>query len=128
VIAIFTKFDGLINEAFTELRGDGLPRQAAMSQATEKAKRMLIDNFEAPLTLTEFPLADRVQLDGDLFFSFLFRKIADLFVIDMRAESSSCNELIAKTANALSDDTLKLLFVSVQKNNIYLSVQYAVHW
>ena len=125
MIAIFTKFDGLINEAFTELRGDGLPRQAAMSQATEKAKRMLIENFEAPLILTEFPLADRVQLDGD-YSSFLVRKIAYLFVIDMRAETSSCNELIAKTANALSDDTLRLLFVSVQKNNIYLSVRYAL--
>jgi hypothetical protein len=51
-----------------------------------------------------------------------------LFVIDMRAETSSCNELIEKTANALSDDTLRLLFVSVQKNNIYLSVRYAVAW
>ncbi|KAJ6533350.1 GTP-binding protein [Mycena vulgaris] len=108
VIAIFTKFDGLITEAFTELLDDGDPPQAAMEKATEKAKRMLVDNFETPLTLTKFPLADRVRLD------------------DMRAETSSCNELIAKTANALSDDTLRLLFVSVQQNNIYLSVYYAV--
>jgi hypothetical protein len=36
-----------------------------MEAATETAKRMLINNFEAPLTLTKFPLADRVQLDGD---------------------------------------------------------------
>ena len=72
MIAIFTKFDGLINEAFTALRGDGLRPQAAMGQAPEKAKRMLIENFEAPLTLTEFPLADRVQLDGDYSTHFSF--------------------------------------------------------
>ncbi|KAJ6779216.1 hypothetical protein DFH09DRAFT_1325148 [Mycena vulgaris] len=108
VIAIFTKLDGLITEAFTELLDDGHPPQAAMEMATEKAERMLVDNFETPLTLTKFPLADRVRLD------------------DMRTETNSCNELIAKTANALSDDTLRLLFVSVQQNNIYLSVHYAV--
>ncbi|KAJ6533310.1 hypothetical protein DFH09DRAFT_1043836 [Mycena vulgaris] len=109
VIAIFTKLDGLITEAFTDLLNDGHSPQAAMEKAPETAKRMLIDNFETPLTLTKFPLADRVRLE------------------DMRAETSSCNELIAKTANALSDDMLRLLFVSVQQNNIYLSVHYAVN-
>jgi hypothetical protein len=45
----------------------------------------------------------------------------------MRAEESSCNELVEKTANALNSDTLKLLFVSVQQNNINLCIWYAVH-
>lgn len=43
----------------------------------------------------------------------------------MRAETSDCRELIEKTANALSDETLKLLFVSVQQNNIDVSIIYA---
>jgi len=37
---------------------------------------------------------------------------------DMRDEASNCAELIEKTANVLADDTLKLLFASVQQNNI----------
>ena len=46
--------------------------------------------------------------------------------IDMRQEASNCKELIDETANALNSDTLKLLFVSVQQNNIDTSIRYAV--
>ncbi|KAF8207797.1 hypothetical protein K438DRAFT_2013229 [Mycena galopus ATCC 62051] len=109
VIAIFTKFDGLINEAFTELLDEGHLLEDAKEGETERAKMMLMNNFQTPLLLTEFPPSDYVQLD------------------DMRERTSSCNELIAKTASALSDDTLRLLFVSVQQNNIYLSIHYAVN-
>jgi hypothetical protein len=43
----------------------------------------------------------------------------------MREEISNCKKLIEKTANALDDDTLRLLFVSVQQNNIDLCIWYA---
>ncbi|KAJ6597657.1 hypothetical protein DFH09DRAFT_1304440 [Mycena vulgaris] len=39
---------------------------------------------------------------------------------------SNCDELIWKPAKALSDDMLKLLFVSVQQNNIDLCIEYAL--
>jgi len=42
---------------------------------------------------------------------------------DMRMEDSSCDELIEKTTDVLDDDRLKLLFVSVQQNNIDLCIQ-----
>jgi len=45
---------------------------------------------------------------------------------DMRDTASNCAELIEKTASVLNDDTLKLLFVSVQENSIKLCIQYAV--
>ena len=38
----------------------------------------------------------------------------------MRSDASDCVKLIETTANALDDDTLKLLFVSVQQNSINL--------
>ena len=34
--------------------------------------------------------------------------------------------LIEKTASSLDDTALKMLFVSVQQNNIYLCIQYAI--
>ena len=34
--------------------------------------------------------------------------------------------LIERTASALDDSALKMLFVSVQQNNIELSIQYAI--
>jgi len=45
---------------------------------------------------------------------------------DMRNEDSDCGELIEKTANVLDDDRLKLLFVSVQQNNIGICIQHAL--
>jgi len=45
---------------------------------------------------------------------------------DMRETANNCAELIEKTANVLDDDTLKLLFVSVQENNINLCICSAV--
>jgi hypothetical protein len=44
----------------------------------------------------------------------------------MRKEDSNCSELIEKTANVLDDNRLKLLFVSVQQNNIDICIQCAL--
>ena len=45
---------------------------------------------------------------------------------DMRNEDSNCDDLMKKTANVLDDDRLKLLFVSVQQNNIDICIQHAL--
>ncbi|KAJ6455174.1 hypothetical protein C8R45DRAFT_846082 [Mycena sanguinolenta] len=109
VIAIFTKFDGLITEAFSELTEQGESFLNAKNGARERAQEILTSNFIGPLNTTKFHPADFVRLD------------------DMRMEQSDCIDLINKTAQALSDDTLKLLFVSVQQNNIDLCIGQAVH-
>jgi hypothetical protein len=44
----------------------------------------------------------------------------------MQKESAECSALINETADAIDDDILKLLFVSVQQNNLDLCIQYAV--
>ncbi|KAJ7738774.1 GTP-binding protein [Mycena metata] len=110
VIAIFTKFDGLIDEAFNELREHGKSIPDAKTGAPERAQAMLTTNFMGPLNTTKFRPSDFVRLD------------------DMRMENSDCIDLITKTANALSDDTLRLLFVSVQQNNVDLCIRHAVSW
>ncbi|KAF7335122.1 GTP-binding protein [Mycena venus] len=108
VIAIFTKFDGLLNEAFSQLMDEGDDWEDAQEGQIEQARKMLTTNFEGPLRSSEFPPADYVRLD------------------DMRVETSNCNELIEKTANALTDNTLRLLFISVQQNNIDFCIRYAM--
>lgn len=45
---------------------------------------------------------------------------------DIRKEESRCGGLIEKTANVPDDDRLKLLFVSVQENNIDIYIQHAL--
>jgi hypothetical protein len=44
----------------------------------------------------------------------------------MQNEHADCTTLIKETALAIDDDTLQLLFVSVQQNNLELSAEYAV--
>jgi len=44
----------------------------------------------------------------------------------MQNPTSDCNELLRKTAAALSDDTILQLFLTVQKNNLCLSIEYAI--
>jgi hypothetical protein len=44
----------------------------------------------------------------------------------MRKDAGSCGELMNKTANALDDNALRVLFVSAQQNNIDLSIEWAV--
>ncbi|KAJ6455140.1 hypothetical protein C8R45DRAFT_846034, partial [Mycena sanguinolenta] len=119
VIAIFTKFDGLIKEAYNELRGCGASITDAKNEATERAQTMLTSNFMDPLRKTKFRPSDFVQLDGN--------EILMIFpCLDLRMKGSNCIELINKTANALAGDALKLLFVSVQQRNIDLCIYYAV--
>ncbi|KAJ7015943.1 hypothetical protein C8F04DRAFT_1168287 [Mycena alexandri] len=108
VIAIFTKFDGLVTTALQKLRNEGKTRREAMADATEVAQGMLTADFVDQLNKMSFPPSDYVQVD------------------DLRNEASTCIELINKTANSLNDDTLRLLFVSVQQNNIDLCILYAM--
>ncbi|KAF7328476.1 GTP-binding protein [Mycena venus] len=108
LIAIFTKFDGLITKAFNQLRNSGASWVEARKLQAQRAQEMLDTEFIGRLKLMTFPPSTYVQLD------------------DMRKETSSCIELIEKTANAITDDILRLLFVSVQQNNIDLCIELAL--
>ena len=56
----------------------------------------------------------------------MFNLISDLH-IKTGNHQDQVNNLIEKTALSLDDTALKILFVSVQQNNIDLSVQYAIN-
>ncbi|KAF8057009.1 hypothetical protein FPV67DRAFT_1529749 [Lyophyllum atratum] len=107
VVAIFTKFDGLVTTVFNNLR-KGLGIREANNKKVQHAQEKLETNFVEPLMATKFHPSDHVQLD------------------DMRKAESNCARLIEKTADGLGNDTLQLLFVSVQQNNIGLCIQMAV--
>ena len=44
----------------------------------------------------------------------------------MQNLTSGCNELLRKTAATLSDDTILQLFLTVLKNDVSLSIEYAI--
>ena len=65
VIAIFTKFDGLVNEAYTELIDSELSHEGAEEKQLEKAQELLDNHFREPLRRTRYPPSDNVQVDGE---------------------------------------------------------------
>ena len=63
VVAIFTKFDGLVTATYNELREEFSIRKAT-NEKVEMAKHKLDKNFIRPLMETRFRPSDHVQLDG----------------------------------------------------------------
>ena len=64
VVAIFTKFDGLLTTAFSELRKEGLSISKANNDKVERANKKLNANFIGPLMATKFRPSAHVQLAG----------------------------------------------------------------
>ena len=63
VVAIFTKFDGLVTTAYNELREEHGIREAIKNKV-KTAEDMLNENFIKPLMATKFRPSDHVRLDG----------------------------------------------------------------
>ncbi|KAJ7251933.1 hypothetical protein C8J57DRAFT_1077810 [Mycena rebaudengoi] len=105
VIAIFTKCDAVVSDAFQNLLDEG--KDTDVPLVDQRAQEMLNTRFADRLKSMGHPPADYVQ------------------VKDMH-EDGHCEQLITKTAGALTNDALRLLLVSVQQNNIDLCIYYAV--
>ena len=90
------------------------------------ATEMLSTDFIEPLKVAASGPIAYVRLEGKPSgYNFLHLLFAVVH-IDMREKASDCKELIDKTANALNNDILKLLFVSVQRNNIDACIRFSV--
>ena len=63
VVAIFTKFDGLVTATYNELREEFSMREAT-NEKVITAKDKLDKNFIEPLMATKFRPSDHVRLDG----------------------------------------------------------------
>ncbi|KZP15289.1 hypothetical protein FIBSPDRAFT_750460, partial [Athelia psychrophila] len=113
VIVIFTKFDGLVTTSFNELRGH-LGIKEARKQAPAAAEIKLHNLFKMPLDATKFPPTASLHLG------------CEWDQNDMERPGTTCSALIEETANAITDDALKTLFISVQQINVDLCIQQAL--
>ena len=52
----------------------------------------------------------------------------DLCRLGMHKPGQCCTDLIEMTANALSGDVVALMLMAVQKDNLELSIKYAIKW
>ena len=57
----------------------------------------------------------------------MFNPYADLHTPETGKHQNQVKVLIEKTASSLDDTALKMLFVSVQQNNIDLCIEYAIN-
>ncbi|KDQ06500.1 hypothetical protein BOTBODRAFT_121416, partial [Botryobasidium botryosum FD-172 SS1] len=106
LVVIFTKFDSLEARAFHELKGTGLTRQQAQQSAPQHA-------------IAGFQRNHLSRLLGEKPPKYICLKSESL-------DSGKMAELIQQTVDAMGVDALKLLLVSVQRNNLQLTIEYAV--
>jgi len=123
VIAIFTKFDDLISQVYDMDLEEEENCQAAL-QALE-------NKFRKPLDEYDYPPRAYVRFEG------MFRLISALN-LDLKARLSigihedkgnhqdQVKNLIENTASSLDTPALRMLFVSVQQNNMELCIEYAI--
>ena len=64
VIAVLTKFDGLISMAFNEMRREKIGIKEAKAKKVERAESTLKTNFIDPLMAAACRPKDYVRLDG----------------------------------------------------------------
>jgi len=110
--------------AFNALR-EKMGRQESRREAPALAHKTLKENYVDPLQEKRFKPTKHVWLKSACLLR--SRNILDPFSSsDMLDKDTTCLELINETANAIDDDALKLLFVSVQRNNLDLCVENAL--
>ncbi|THU99781.1 hypothetical protein K435DRAFT_658211, partial [Dendrothele bispora CBS 962.96] len=104
VIAIFTQFDDLVTQV--------MKRKLKPEKNRQHAHAYLTEHFEEPLRKCLAPPKAYLHLEG-------------MYPCDHQEQ---VKKLMQKTADSLDNLALKLLFVSIQKNNMELCIQYAVMW
>ncbi|KAF8347219.1 hypothetical protein F5887DRAFT_1131499 [Amanita rubescens] len=105
VVAIFTKFDDLITQVYDRNEDDEKNREVACAALEKK--------FEKPLKGYKFPPCTYVR----------FESIQE----DEGNHQEQVGELIKQTAASIDDLALKMLFVTVQQNNLEVCIEYALN-
>jgi len=109
VIAVFTKFDALWDDAYGQLKRSGLTRRECSNRAPECAKEIFAKaKIWERLCETQYPPKDCVC------------------VAEMEKDSADCGPLLGNTTSALGEETMQMLLISTQRTNMALCIKYAV--
>ena len=116
-----------MNQIYDIDEDDNVNRQNALEEVEEK--------FRKPLYEYTFPPRADVCFEGKCWLILCHivqtrwlnvKLYADLHIPETGKHQDQVKVLIEKTASSLDDTALKMLFVSVQQNNIELCIQYAI--
>ncbi|KDQ55211.1 hypothetical protein JAAARDRAFT_134250 [Jaapia argillacea MUCL 33604] len=109
VIAVFTKWDGLVLKVCNELRNQGMRIREARQMAPALALQEFEEHYLSVINSVSFPPTEYEYLS------------------DMHKVDATCIRLSEKTAKALkSSSDLQKLFVSIQSNNVQLAMKYGI--
>ncbi|OAX31870.1 hypothetical protein K503DRAFT_38745 [Rhizopogon vinicolor AM-OR11-026] len=109
VITVITKFDALWIHAYRQLVESGLTRIECKRMAPERAKEIFTNmKIWDRLRETRYPPKDWVYL------------------AEMDKDDADCGPLLEGTTNALGEDAMQMLLISVQQENLALCIEYAV--
>ena len=124
VIAIFTKFDDLINQVYD--------MDLEEEENCEAALQALENKFRKPLDGYNYPPRAYLRFEG--MFCLVSTRNLDLKAQlrigihdDKGNHQDQVKKLIENTASSLDTPALRMLFVSVQQNNMELCIEYAIH-
>jgi hypothetical protein len=120
-VVIFTKFDGQIIKEYTDL--SDVENTDRWQKAIENAENTFQTVYLPKVMDAKHPPMGYVQLQGKSNGHYLHR---DNSLADMDMPENNCPELTEKTADAVTDASMRQLFVSTQKNNLDLCVKYAL--
>ena len=121
-MAIFTKFDDLTTQVYDMNKEDEENRQVACATLERE--------FEKPLKGYKYP--PRAYVRVECMSLLLQRSILELIACpaiheDEGNHQEQVGELIKQTAASIDDLALKMLFITVQQNNLEVCIEYAVN-
>lgn len=128
VVVVFTKFDAFDNKAFGDIKREnpGISYEDVIKLTPLRAEEDF-QKLQPTLGIftSSYPPKDFVCLRGRIFP--VSRSDGRLIYLpDMDKPTSSCFELLDRTAAVLDDDVLQVMFVSAQQCNLKLCTKYAM--
>ena len=116
---MFTKYDQFKFNVEMDVFDD--PDKYPGSDASQVAEKLFQEHYQRPLGDD----AKYVRLES-VFKSHKPRSHTDASAAEMHMKDSCCENLVEETAVALNEDTVALMVLAVQKNNLNLSVKTAL--
>ncbi|OAX33043.1 hypothetical protein K503DRAFT_869807 [Rhizopogon vinicolor AM-OR11-026] len=106
VIAVFTKFDALWDDAYGQLKESGLTRVECRKMAPDRAKEIFANmKIWDRLRDTRYPPKDFVYL------------------AEMDKDNANCGPLLEGTTGALGEEAMQMLLISTQRTNLALCIK-----
>jgi serine/threonine-protein kinase TNNI3K len=126
VIAIFTKFDAMISEAYRILRETSEDIRQCKKDAPAQAHNDFTTNYLPRIEAALHPPKKHIYLQG-MYASATSNIIHNqVLVIDMNKMGSSCEGLVELTADALDSEALCQLFIMMQQTRVELKIKWVI--